>query len=112
MTGVLRGEACHGLKAGLGRELKLPQKQANKPIHKKLLQKQAKQEKTKQTLLDTEPLGGDSDPPYPHLPVDPGRQCPGRAAPACSPCLLPVEGKPSLCGWYSILFCREGQALC
>lgn len=41
----------------------------------------------------TEPLGGDSDPPGPHFPVDPHWQCPGRAAPVCSPCLLPLEGK-------------------
>lgn len=46
----------------------------------------------------TEPPGGDPDSPCAHLPVDPHWQCPGRAAAAGFPCLLPLEGKHGFVG--------------
>lgn len=46
----------------------------------------------------TEPPGGDPDAPCAHLPVDPHWQCPGRAAAAGFPRLLPLEGKHGF-GW-------------
>lgn len=94
-TGELREEASHELKAGLGQEMKLclKHKQTNQAT-KSHLKSQARKDKTNSPCY-AEPLGGDSDPPDPHLPVDPRWQCPGGAAPACSPCLLPVEGKAS-----------------